>query len=99
MINFHDLPTEDRAVDGLVQKMKESGYSDPDARRIVDAAGALVLSIFRGLDDRIRAETKDEAERTVMQSLVLHQMRGTAEAGLKVNLIESFVKMMGSGFR
>lgn len=94
MIKFHDLPADERAQKKLISEMTAAGYSDEDAQRITDAACGIVIATMRGLDEKICSAVSDPEDRTVVQSLVLHQMAGICHKGLEVNAVQHFMGML-----
>lgn len=95
MIEFKNTPVNDEAVDRLVAEMKKFGYEGEDAQRIADAAGSIAIATLRSLDDKIMEAASDDADRTVIQQIVLFQLIGSCQRGLELNAVQHFLKMMG----
>jgi hypothetical protein len=95
MIEFHNLPTNEVAVQQLVDQLIASGYDRPEAEVLVDKAAVIFLATIRGLDEKIKQTSSDESERTVIQSLIFNQLNRVARVTLEVNMVDEFFRVMG----
>lgn len=95
MIEFYNLPVNEKAHEAIVKEMVAVGYEPKEAERLADAATSVTLSFVRSLDAMIKVETDDELDQTVIQQLVLHQVMGIFRESMKLNTIGQFLKILG----
>ena len=95
MIRFHDLPSNEAAVDQMVAHAGLCGIPEEEARKLADQAAALVLATFRGFDAKIEAMTQDPQDQGVIQQMVLMQTIGIAKHAMRLNALRGLVHILG----
>lgn len=102
MIFFKDIPSNPEAMRNLQADLKRQmppggeHYTDEQLADLIERGAALALATLRGMDDHLREATRglDDEDCTVVQSVALMQIAGTAKQTLSALLMESFVNMI-----
>lgn len=97
MIRFHDIPSNEAAVDHMVAMAKQCGVPAAEAQELADKAASLVIATFRGFDEKIEAMTKDPVDQAMIQQMVMMHLAGIAEQTMRLNAIRGLLNIIGMG--
>lgn len=96
MIELSSFALNKEACNNLARVIEEHGYEGGEqAERIADEIVALIIATLNTLDEKVKAVSSDDVDRTIVQQLVLYNLIQAFQRAMEANALESLLKVLG----